>query len=68
VTRWNPPRTGRVWLDSWAGRTSILVKVLGETPHRYRVAWLESRLGRVAGTQALVPKSAVTIHEEPRDA
>lgn len=54
---------GRLWLDSWAGRTSKRVDVIGETPQRYRVRLLEDipLKGWQLGDVRLVPKYAVTI-------
>lgn len=47
-------RAGRVWYQSWAGLTSTRVLVIGETPKRYRVRFVD-------GTVRLVPKRAVTF-------
>jgi hypothetical protein len=62
-------RRGRVHVESWAGRGTIPVLVLEATPKRYRVRWLESKLGKTEGARALVPRYAVTFdQEEARDA
>jgi hypothetical protein len=55
--------TGRLWFDSWAGRTSKRVEVIGETPKRYRVRLLEDipLKGWQLGDVRLVPRRAVTI-------
>lgn len=56
------------WLcmDGWAGRTKEPVKIVGETPKRYRVELLKdcrlpgrNKSGK-AGEIVLVPKYAVT--------
>lgn len=54
---------GRLWLNSWAGRTSKRVEVFGETPKRYWVRLLEDvpLKGWRAGSARLVPKYAVTL-------
>jgi len=59
---------GRLWFDSWAGRTSKRVDVIEETPKRYRVRLLEDipLKGWAAGDVRLVPKYAVTI--DPQEA
>ncbi len=65
-------RRGELRLDSWAGRRSYPVEVLGETPQRYRIRLLEDMPlpGRnkrgAAGEVRLVPKYAVTFGEEDR--
>lgn len=61
-------RSGRVHVESWAGRGTIPVLVLEATPKHYRVRWEESKLGKVKGSRALVPRDAVTFDEEARDA
>ena len=54
-------------LDSWAGRTRTRIRIVGETPTRYRIeALTRMKLAgrdRCAGSGAhtLVPKSAVVI-------
>lgn len=64
------PRRGKVWFNSWAGRTSANVEIVGETPKRYRVRFLEPKSGsgmwacRSAaspGDVRLVPKQSVTF-------
>lgn len=47
-------RCGTVNFDSWAGRTTAHVRVLGETPKRYRCQFRD-------GVVKLVPKNAVTM-------
>jgi len=56
-------RSGRLWLDSWAGRTSKRVTVIGETPKRYRIRTEEDipLKGWHTGDVRLVPKTAVTF-------
>lgn len=57
------PRPGRLWLESWAGRTSYRVDVIDETPKRYRVRLLEAVTlkGWAVGDVRLVPKYAVEV-------
>jgi hypothetical protein len=60
-------RFGLIHLDGWSGRTTERVRIVGETPQRYRVeAITRTRLaGRcrwlAPGDRALVPKRAVSI-------
>jgi hypothetical protein len=54
-----------VYFESWAGRTSLPALLVGVTPKRYRVQWLESGLGREKGKTGLVPKEAcLAMHGE----
>jgi len=49
-----------VWFYSYWGRRSKRAVVIGETPKRYRVRFLDGLVGRwPAGTVRLVPKHAV---------
>jgi hypothetical protein len=54
-------------LDSWAGRSSTLVVVVGATPKRFRIrAITPTRLGGCdryiqPGEEALVPRTAVVF-------
>ncbi len=54
-------------VDSWAGRTKYQVRVIGETPKRYRVVLLEAiRLEskrKPAGAVLLVPKRSIEVRE-----
>ncbi len=67
--RFAPPGAkvlARIHLDGWAGRTTQVVEVIGETPMRYRIkAITDTRLaGRrslAAGSVGLVPKHAVSF-------
>ena len=54
-------RPAVVHQDGWAGRTQTPVMVIGETPKRYRVRWLQGSYRRAAGDVTLVPKYAVTF-------
>lgn len=73
MTTFDPPRPATIALDSWAGRYRVSVHVIGETPKRYRVRWLEhanipARRTVAPGDVTLVPKHAVrfdTPEEEP---
>ena len=47
-------------LNSWAGRTQHPVKIIKETPKRYRVELLERCPKGEAGRVLYVPKSAVS--------
>jgi hypothetical protein len=47
-----------VYFESWAGRTALSALLVGVTPKRYRVKWLEDGLGRQKGKTGLVPKYA----------
>lgn len=50
-----------VALDSWAGRSTHLVRIEKVCAKRIRVTWLdESVLGRVKGDTYYVPPSAVS--------
>jgi hypothetical protein len=51
----------QVGFQSWAGLTWHPATLVGETPKRYRVRWLETFFSgrRRAGTIQLVPKHAV---------
>lgn len=56
-------------LDGWAGRHLVPIRVVGETPKRYRVELLEdanlpSRRFAKAGDTVLVPKYAVLTPKE----
>lgn len=57
------PRPGRLWFDSWAGRASYRIEVIGETPKRYRVRVLDDVImrGWHVGDAVLVPRYAVTF-------
>lgn len=63
------PFTGWLNLSGWAGRTSKLVEVVGETPQRFRIRAIEkTRLsGRLRwlepGETTLVPRHSIT--DEP---
>ena len=58
---------GTLHLDSYSGRSSTRVEIIGETPKRYRVrAITQTRTaGRLVylepGQVALVPKRAITV-------
>lgn len=62
-------RDGWLQLDGWAGRTQQLVRVVGETPKRWRIrAICRTKLGGrcrwiYAGERALVPRHTIT--DEP---
>jgi hypothetical protein len=66
-------RNALLWLDGWAGRSSVPVIVIGETPKRYRIKTLRrTRLGGrnrwlTAGATALVPKRAVTLSPDQKE-
>lgn len=66
-------RTGRLCVDSWAGRSETVVEVLEETRDRYRIRAIEAtRLaGRwrtlQPGETVLVPKYAITNIEVDDD-
>lgn len=48
-----------VQFDSWAGRTKVRVEIIGATPKRYRVRFLEDCIKYKKGVIALVPKYSV---------
>ena len=60
-------RDAMLHYDTWAGRTSRQVRVIDETPRRYRIrAMVPTPLGPLgrtlaAGETALVPKHNVTF-------
>jgi len=59
-------RRAVVCLDGWAGRRSVPVEVVGETPKRYLVRFLEAttlpHVGAAAiGEERLVPKYSVVL-------
>lgn len=59
------PQRVHVHFNSWAGKTTLLAEIVGVTPKRYRVKWLENTPRRVKGSTGLVPKSAVSpMHGE----
>ena len=62
-----PIGRGTVAFESWAGRTNVPVEILGETPKRYRVRWLETALSHTQGSVSLVPKYAVCLSEGEGD-
>ena len=60
-------RTGVLCLDGWAGRVEVPIRIIGETPKRYRVILgrdcaLPSRRRGKAGDTVLVPKAAVRLN------
>lgn len=67
------PRYGTLFTESWAGTLKQRVKVVGETPTRYRIEAIKrTRLaGRrrfiEPGTQTLVPKEAIKLREKVGD-
>ena len=66
---YDPPKDGFVHYDDWAGMRKVRVRILGETPKRYRVLFQEdgSRRHRKGATH-LVPKYAVTQAGEAGEA
>ena len=48
-----------VYFNSWAGQTAVTAELVGSTPRRYRVRWLEPTSRRPKGSVSLVPKGAV---------
>ena len=65
------PCDGFLHLDGWQGRSQQRVRVVGETPKRYRITAIsETRLGGrwrklSAGETGLVPKRAITFSIQP---
>lgn len=57
-----------VAVNSWAGRAEIKAIALRETPKKWRVRFEEDALCFRKGEERLVPKGAVRLLEEPRDA
>lgn len=63
----NEARDATITLDGWAGRVTQPVKVIGETPKRYRITaekkiHLAGRCRTLSpGETALVPKYTVTF-------
>lgn len=57
---------GILTLDSWAGRTQHTVKILKETPTRYKVLFLDDNLKGKRGDIKYVPKYCV--RKETQDA
>lgn len=65
-------RQGTIYLESWAGRSSVRVAVLHETPKRYRVRLLGDGLMPnrgycKAGLETLVPKDVVALDEDTQN-
>lgn len=58
-------RDAVVCTESYAGRIETRVKVLSETPKRYRVRYCENSVRRRAGEVVLVPKAAVRFVAQP---
>lgn len=61
-------RPAWVHFDGWAGRRTVAVHVVGETPRRYRVRieqdrckWAGRSQWKNRGDTVLVPKHAVTF-------
>jgi hypothetical protein len=52
-------RLGYLVLDGWAGRSYTRVKVIGQTPRRWRIRALI--LTRLAGRKRALPPGAVTL-------
>ena len=58
---------GTLHLDSYSGRSSTRVEIVGETPKRYRIRAITTTrtAGRLLylepGQEALVPKRAITL-------
>lgn len=61
-----PGRAAVLHLDSWAGRTTHKVAVLGESDKHYKIRWEDdSVFGKfVRGVVRYVPKYCVTIDKE----
>ena len=59
-------RQARVWFNGYFGRLSKQAVVVGETPKRYRVRWLDEVKSRKIrpGDITLVPKHAVEFLAE----
>ena len=60
--------TARLHIDSFAGRSTVSVEIVGETPKRYRVrlladCLLPNRRRGKTGDVVLVPASAVTVED-----
>lgn len=55
--------TGYMFLDSWAGRTKHPVRVLKETPKRYKVELLEDCMKGKTGKVIYIPKYAFKAKE-----
>lgn len=65
------PKSGFLWLDTWAGRSHTPIDVIGQTPTRWRIRarqrtqlagrgrWLE------AGDVAIVPRHVVSFGMPP---
>lgn len=52
-------RDAVVCVSGWAGRSELRVKVLGSTPKKYRVRFLQAAYRWSKDQVTLVPKSAV---------
>lgn len=52
-------------LNTWAGHTKHLIKIINETKKHYRVELMESCIKGPKGHQLLVPKWAISEVPEP---
>jgi hypothetical protein len=58
-------QAGYLHLNSWAGRSRHRIVIIGETPKRYHVRYVDKpALGWIEGEIRLVPKYAVTLVQE----